>query len=316
MKKIATICLLFWILPALSIADVIILKSGDKFKTRKAWEEDGKIKFYMKGLVVGIDKKKVARIIRSGSSKPTEKPAPVSEPKSDKAKKTTREPPKTAKQPARTGAGKRTPAAKAEPVQPEKAATARTTESSSPAKPPAPRMANKPPPRKEAAPPGSVGFRGLTWDLKVKGFKKRKKGSDSIFGGIAPFFLPKSEVKEGEYKTETDPAFGGVIQYYLPKNEYRFGRVEVDGITYGFWREQFLTVTIWTEGFSNYKALKKEVFKRYGEGWQNNKSVERWVWLDDDTQRMLEYDGDMESGMLVLMNRKLHRKIKTIYDLD
>ncbi len=326
MKKIATIFVLFLILPGLAIADVIILKSGDKFTTRKSWEENGKIKFYMKGLVVGIDKKKVARIIKSGSSGQTKKPSPKSEPKSEKKEKTTLEPNESSKQATKAGPGKKKPDKKSERIAPEEniatrpvekpRAPKKPAESSSPGKAPIPKMASRQPRPKEEIPAGSVGYRGLTWNLKVTEFKKQKKGSDSIFGGIAPFFLPKSDVKPGEFKTETDPAFGGVVQYYLPKKEYRFGRVDVDGVTYGFWREQFLSITIWTEGLSNYKALRKAVFNQYGEGWRNNKNVERWVWLDDSTQRMLEYDSDMESGMLVLMNRRLHRKIKTIYDLD
>ncbi len=361
MKKIATLFILFMIFPAFAMADVIVLKSGDKFKTRKAWEEDGKIKFYMKGMVVGIDKRKVDRIIKSGAPAPPEKQETGSAPAAKKKEKTTPEQKPPSKQAAKTPPEKQKPPKKpARPKPQEKKAAKQVKKAPTPKKQPAESPAPPGPsgektgsnrtgkqkeaaagstpgsgqPRKKSAPPagprpgsgqpgkkidfpaGSVGFRGLTWDLKAADFKKRKKKDDSFFGGIAPFFLSRPEVKPGEYKTELDPAFGGVLQYYLPKNQYRFGRVKVDGITYGYWRDQFYSVTIWIEGFDAYKGFKKEVFKKYGEGWRNNKKIERWVWIDESTQRMLEYDSVSDAGILVLMNRKLHRKIKRLYDLE
>jgi hypothetical protein len=48
-------------------ADLIILKSGEMFQTRKAWKEDGVVRYYKNGRIVGLDEKKVERLIHSST---------------------------------------------------------------------------------------------------------------------------------------------------------------------------------------------------------------------------------------------------------
>lgn len=50
-------------------ADMVILKSGEMFQTRRAWKEDGVVSYYQNGQVVRVDEADVERLIHS--------PAPV-----------------------------------------------------------------------------------------------------------------------------------------------------------------------------------------------------------------------------------------------
>ncbi|WP_319407508.1 hypothetical protein [uncultured Desulfosarcina sp.] len=49
-------------------ADIVILKSGEMFETRKAWKENGVVNYYKNGRVVRVDEKKVERLIQSPAS--------------------------------------------------------------------------------------------------------------------------------------------------------------------------------------------------------------------------------------------------------
>ena len=55
-------------------ADMVILKSGEMYQTRKAWKENGVVKYYRNGQVVHVDASDVERLIHSQA--PAESPAP------------------------------------------------------------------------------------------------------------------------------------------------------------------------------------------------------------------------------------------------
>jgi len=46
-------------------ADMVILKSGEMFQTRKAWKDGGVVRYYKNGRVVGVDANEVERLIHS-----------------------------------------------------------------------------------------------------------------------------------------------------------------------------------------------------------------------------------------------------------
>lgn len=57
----------------------VVLTSGERFTTSKVWEENGKIRFNMNGLIVSVDKSDVSAVYGSGNSnhistKPASKP--------------------------------------------------------------------------------------------------------------------------------------------------------------------------------------------------------------------------------------------------
>lgn len=74
MKKPPVLCLILtvFILPAffpmICGADLIILKTGEKFNVRESWEEHKNICFYLDGALVSVEKRHVEKIIAGDSS--------------------------------------------------------------------------------------------------------------------------------------------------------------------------------------------------------------------------------------------------------
>ncbi len=115
---------------------------------------------------------------------------------------------------------------------------------------------------------------------------------------------------EGMAKTDTDTGLTGVVGYVRPNDVLRIGEAELTNIIYSFWHDQLYTVTIWAQNYSNYEALRSAVFERFGEGSRRDESIERYIWFDKLTDRMLEYVKEGEHGMLWMRSRDLDRKLK------
>ena len=65
-------------------ADMVILKSGEMFETRKAWKENGVVNYYKNGRVVRVDEKEVERLIQApvpGEDKPPSEQRPATDPR-------------------------------------------------------------------------------------------------------------------------------------------------------------------------------------------------------------------------------------------
>jgi hypothetical protein len=211
------VLLLLFAFPLFSHADTIILKDGTRLETKRSWEKNGKLMFYMEDLVTSVNKRDVERIEKTNSD---QKVSPHFEKAED----------------ADFGI--------------------------------------------------SDGFRDLPWGSKL-----------SNMAGIV--------------KTETDTGLSGVVECVRPHDVLRIGKAELANIIYSFWRDQLYTVTIWTQNYSNYEALRSAAFERFGEGSRRNESIERYIWSDTLTDRMLEYVKEGEYGMLWMRSRDLDRKLKS-----
>ena len=64
-KRLLLTLLLLVLFPLASAADTVVLKNGMKFNSEKIWEENGEIKCYVNGLVVGFPKEDVQRIAKT-----------------------------------------------------------------------------------------------------------------------------------------------------------------------------------------------------------------------------------------------------------
>jgi hypothetical protein len=248
--------LLFWMLlilnPVATMADEIIMTTGETFSSPKVWEEDGKIRFSMHGLMVSVEKSEVAQIIRNQDSpQPTRKPI----------------------QPR-----VQAPVAPLSPQPPEPTIKSKPLERT---------PANRPGPVKASA-AGGIGLAGISWHLQLSDLPDLKK-------------------------LETDPMYGGIDQYYRENETMTLGPVALDGKVYGFWRNRLYMITMWVEGPPAYKRLRKAVFERYGRGSQNNDGLERYVWEDPTTDRMLEFDEQLNTGLFWMRSRALDDKIKQLY---
>jgi hypothetical protein len=151
----------------------------------------------------------------------------------------------------------------------------------------------------------------LSPDSPAAGHARLPAGGDAGYLGLR-WGQALSQV-EGLTPAGTDPAYGGVQQFSRSQQDRRFGRASVDDIVYGFWQGGLYTITVWTSNFMDFRDLKAESFRRFGEGIQNREGVETYFWMDPTTDRMLSYDYDSDMGYLWMRSRALHKLVKARY---
>jgi hypothetical protein len=239
--------------------------SGESFISDQVWEENGKIRFNMHGLVVSVKISDVRTVVVDQGTTLPINPAKLStsKPQSQKA-----------------GPNR---------VQAKPSTTTAKNDRSTPAvpAPPAPSATSPPQPLKTTSINGT-GLNGLTWASPTAS-------------------MP------GLVKIKTEPEYGGIDQYYRPKDRLQMGKARLDGMVYGFWRDQLFTITLWVEGKPGYLKLKDIVRSHYGGGELSESGIERYLWEDKDTDRMLEFDAQLNTGIFWMRSRKLDRQIKRLY---
>ncbi len=117
----------------------------------------------------------------------------------------------------------------------------------------------------------------------------------------------------GITKLNTDPSYGGIDQYEWPVGNLTLGDVVLDGLIFGFWQNRLYSIMAWVDGHPGYARLQQAVFDRYGPGQKNKNGLERYVWLEDTTDRMLEFDPKLNTGIFWMRSRNLDRQIKLLY---
>ncbi|NNF98856.1 MAG: hypothetical protein HKM93_05720 [Desulfobacteraceae bacterium] len=274
MKTLCLIGTLLLFLIGTTGADTVILKSGDKFTTKKAWEENGKIKFYMQGLVVSVPQKDVRQIVSDTPGNTQIKDDPPVEPRVTPAASQQN----TA--PEKSGAG-------SQPLIADRTSATKVPPPASTKKPAEPQQRNSP------RDPGAgkndrIDFGGLQWGVPV----------DSI---------------KGLTKRRTVDIYGGIDEYYRPDDPLTLGNTSLDGVMLGFWRNRLYTITLWTDGYSQFNRLKTEAFKRYGKAIQNNPEKDKFLWYGETTDKLLEFDEKSKAGILWMRSRLLDKQRREIY---
>ena len=117
----------------------------------------------------------------------------------------------------------------------------------------------------------------------------------------------------GIEKLGTDPSYGGIDQYWWPDGNLTLGDVLLDGLVFGFWHNRLYSIIIWVNGKPGYERLQQAVFNRYGPGRKNKKGLDRYVWIDDTTDRMLEFDPRSNTGIFWMRSRNLDQQVKQLY---
>ncbi len=163
-----------WMMVSIVHADEVVLTSGERFTSDKVWEEKGKIRFNMHGLVVSVQKSDVASIIRSnGSTQPPQNPAHNTRPQS-----------KERLQPS--------PAPQS-PVKPPKAAPAPSERSTPSPVPPSSKKSSQNQKLK------GIGFKGIAWHMRPTELPGLSKiGTEEIYGGIDQYWQPDGPMSLGD----------------------------------------------------------------------------------------------------------------------
>jgi hypothetical protein len=143
-------------------------------------------------------------------------------------------------------------------------------------------------PAQKASPPLVLrkdGFGELRWGMEVTGI-----------GGLEKKYI--------------DSGLKDVIEYIRPNDRLKLGEASLKSVVYAFWRDQLYTVTVWTQGQEDYRALRQVVFNQFGRGTRPDRSIERYLWSDGPADAMLKYTNENQYGMLWMRCRKLDRKLK------
>ena len=130
------------------------------------------------------------------------------------------------------------------------------------------------------------GFYNLTWGRNVSGvvgLKKRQTVSD----------------------------LAEVVEYVRPKDLFKIDDAAMESVIYAFWRDQLYTVTVWTKGYPNFKALRDAAIKKFGQGIRNESNRDRYLWSDTLSDIMLDYVQDSRHGMLWLRSKEIDRQCRS-----
>jgi len=123
------------------------------------------------------------------------------------------------------------------------------------------------------------GFRGIKWGTKIGTLKDMVKA-----GGT-----------------------GDQIMYTKINDKLQIGNAELERIGYLFWKGKLCSVSIPTKGHSNWTALKKVLFLKFGDGKQQNEHIEKYSWgnLSGKTLILFEYNQFSEKGTLFMYGVKV-----------
>jgi len=99
------------------------------------------------------------------------------------------------------------------------------------------------------------------------------------------------------------------IKKYVRANEdLILGRVRLNSIVYVFWRHQLYAITLRTTGQVRYRALRKEIFNRFGVGLKSDQNRERYLWSDAYSDRILRYDDADQSALFWMGSKELNQR--------
>lgn len=109
----------------------------------------------------------------------------------------------------------------------------------------------------------------------------------------------------------TNSGLDNVVEYVRSNDIMAIEDIPLKSITYAFWKGRLYTVTVWTNGFPNYAALRDKVFEEFGPGKRTETDNERYLWSDTLSDIMLEYIEDDQYGMLWLRSKEVEELSKS-----
>jgi hypothetical protein len=108
-----------------------------------------------------------------------------------------------------------------------------------------------------------------------------------------------------------DQSHGG-IEFYIRQSEpFTLGKARLDTVQYGFWSGKFYVGMVTTNGLSNWDAIKRAVFEKYGPGAKPFINKEDYVWFGDDAIMALRYDEESKSGVFYIRSDALKRQMES-----
>jgi hypothetical protein len=255
-------------------ADVVILKNGKTLKVEKVWQENGQTWIVIDGMRARIPHNKVKRI-ESNSGRGTSN-VDLKKEKTANLKKIS---PKTPKVDLKKE--KRADVEKLSPKTPKDTPPVQAKYASQSVVSPKPARIQKD--QSQIFPDKKFG--DLKWGTRmsaINGLEKNKAAKEA----------------------------DGIVEYRRAGENLTLAKIPLESIQYAFWRDRLYMLTIWTQGRSNFAALRDEVFRQFGQGRRAGQFFEKYLWTETPNDIMLEYSKDGQQGMLWLRSSEMDRQYK------
>ena len=108
------------------------------------------------------------------------------------------------------------------------------------------------------------GFRGMVWGTQL------------------------GPIKEQFIFSHNDDSYGG-IEVYTKKNDVmEIGSAKLSKIEYAFWRGRLQSVTVVTDGYSNWAGILQATTAKFGNGYKQNRYIEKYFWGGKTTTILLK----------------------------
>ena len=99
-------------------------------------------------------------------------------------------------------------------------------------------------------------------------------------------------------------------EFYIRKDDkMRIGDAEIKNISYGFYKDRFLSVIIQFEEHNNFKILKSKILQLFGKGNKPNPDIEQYYWRGRDVGIALEYGDIPNKGIIFYHYLPLHEEL-------
>jgi hypothetical protein len=97
--------------------------------------------------------------------------------------------------------------------------------------------------------------------------------------------------------------------YYGRKNDnMKIGDVDIDQISYGFYKSRFFVVLVEYSGYSSFTKLKKILFDQYGKAEQPNQLMERYFWPGGTVDIYFDYNEMSKNGNVYYSFRPIQQE--------
>jgi hypothetical protein len=156
--------------------------------------------------------------------------------------------------------------------------------------------------RPSKPPPDPNGFRDIKWGTEISKLKDMEK------------------IEQGKSSGKD------LVWYRRNGDNLTIGGAKLENIFYSFWMGEFESVWIDFEGKENFKALKKELFERFGKAHEPGGVMEKkgksprgeqspperagtfYTWWGEKTEILLSYSKERNRGTLTMNSRKIREE--------
>lgn len=107
----------------------------------------------------------------------------------------------------------------------------------------------------------------------------------------------------------TDPSYGGIDYYEAPQEDLKLGCAQLVSVRYGFWQGKLFDAMVVFEGYTNFSCVKGALTEKFGNGFQPNEFIEKYLWFGKVTTIFLKYNeisklGSMSMSSKVISNQQ------------